>query len=730
MRPCLIAFLALFISTAAFAQPLADRVPADALVYIGWQGSQSLDGYSGSHLQAIVDSSDLPKVFSEWVPLLIQRLGQSEPQAAGVMQLIATAGGHFWKHPSALYFAGVDLTNPNNPIPKLAIICDAGNEADAIVASLNAAMTKIGVLESPAKITLHNNRFVCVTFLSEPAAELTALLNGKAQPDASLAGRAEFKKALAQTPGRAAAVAYVDIQSLVKSLQKFGIGNMIDAGALSGTTQAILTLGFEGKDWVTQWYMGIAPGHVPREKPLTDQLLKSIPKSVYSMAAVRFDLSALFNQLHGMMSSADPEFSRAIDQGIGIAKAMTGVNIQTDLFDALGDEWAIYTDPSVGGGSGLLSVVMINRPRDSKKLEESLEKLELFISNMATMGMQHADGQLRLSFRQAKVGDLNIHYLAVPVVAPAWAVKDGNIYFAFYPQVLASAAKIPAAGSSILDNDKYQAMKKRLGGQAPVAVSFSDLPRTIGPAYANLMMVTRFVQGMSDLFGIDAPPMLIPPLDVLERHVSIAGSTSWIDAAGWHGKSLSPYPGAEFVGTEVNSVIAEEALLVSIMLPALNSAKERANRVKCASNMRQMGQGLMLYANDHKGKYPPNLGVLVTEADINPEVFICPSGNTAGPPAGVFDRAGIIKNPDKVVAWVNEHSDYVFVGGALNGNSPADLIVVYEKPGAHGGQGINILFNDGHVEWMPMPAALKLIQEQVPGFNNQQKPKPPKRGDL
>src|SRR5687767_14562213 len=55
---------------------------------------------------------------------------------------------------------------------------------------------------------------------------------------------------------------------------------------------------------------------------------------------------------------------------------------------------------------------------------------------------------------------------------------------------------------------------------------------------------------------------------------------------------------------ELLVVIGIIALLISILLPSLCASKERANRVKCASNLRQIGMGFRLYANDNKGQFP------------------------------------------------------------------------------------------------------------------------------
>ena len=59
-----------------------------------------------------------------------------------------------------------------------------------------------------------------------------------------------------------------------------------------------------------------------------------------------------------------------------------------------------------------------------------------------------------------------------------------------------------------------------------------------------------------------------------------------------------------FTLIELLVVIAIIALLVSILLPSLNRAKELARRAVCASNMRHIALGLHVYAGENEGSVP------------------------------------------------------------------------------------------------------------------------------
>ena len=69
--------------------------------------------------------------------------------------------------------------------------------------------------------------------------------------------------------------------------------------------------------------------------------------------------------------------------------------------------------------------------------------------------------------------------------------------------------------------------------------------------------------------------------------------------------TLSRKPIHGFTLVELLVVISIIALLVSILLPALNKAREAAKLVTCSTNERQHGFAFYQYAEDHNGRIVP-----------------------------------------------------------------------------------------------------------------------------
>ena len=134
-----------------------------------------------------------------------------------------------------------------------------------------------------------------------------------------------------------------------------------------------------------------------------------------------------------------------------------------------------------------------------------------------------------------------------------------------------------------------------------------------------------------------------------------------------------------FTLIELLVVVAIIALLISILLPSLSTARDRARTAVCAANLRQMGLAMALYHEDNEGFFPGEHSVrsrgggsfitwaprLRLYASMNEEIFWCPTAEDDTYWKVIF---GVPRIPDYVRGYGYRPSEKPLIAG-----SPGDL---------------------------------------------------------
>jgi prepilin-type N-terminal cleavage/methylation domain-containing protein len=178
-----------------------------------------------------------------------------------------------------------------------------------------------------------------------------------------------------------------------------------------------------------------------------------------------------------------------------------------------------------------------------------------------------------------------------------------------------------------------------------------------------------------------------------------------------------------FTLLELIVVISIIAILAAILFPVFAQARERARSVSCASNLKQLGLALQLYAPDYRGYFPPAADTFMDPLMPyvkNEMIFVCPSG---------LSEVWLRLNPSTPSQpYVNGQGHrvvtaYLYEPGHCNDDRATERLL-FDSELRHAETG-NVMFLGGKIKRIPRGEWLKLgwalptppqpLQQQYPG---------------
>jgi hypothetical protein len=129
--------------------------------------------------------------------------------------------------------------------------------------------------------------------------------------------------------------------------------------------------------------------------------------------------------------------------------------------------------------------------------------------------------------------------------------------------------------------------------------------------------------------------------------------------------------------------------------PSLSRSREAANRIKCGSNLLQIGQALQAYTQTHQGKLPPRFEALAETEPVDLRLFRCPNDETWRSGSSLDERSYILLPTTDT--WSDDVRD----------------IIAFEPLSHHRADGVTVLFGDGSVRFVHWEEVMDRLREAM-----------------
>lgn len=607
--------------------PWRNSLPPSLIGFMGWNGWSTSPRNPENNAQAVLSEPEVERFVQE----IIRRIGgiprvamaDSPPSVRrAAVRLTTNLVESFMRRSGCFYLERfVPPSEGNPPVVEACAWLEIGPQADSMLADFRVfladAPTELGEREIDGQKFLTINAewgpdtliFVGVVdqclVVSISERSLTESLKRKAAGKTpAWLNDAEAKHGLAQLQG----LGHFDFAKfwaqMLPALIEMGMGEQELAVIRSlglERLQSIETVdGFAQRHRIQRVQVNVEPGSggiwsLFDGPGLNPEHLAIMPADTLFSYAVAFDVKRSLQYIEQMINQIEGPDSNPISDFYEGLYEETGVDMEEDILDPLGNVWTLHNAAGDGWFSGLALTVSL---KDAKAFSTGMNKV------INTYSRQTAGGPGMAKISQRQMGDLSVYTMSFPSgpipFLPSWTIHNDRLTVTLFPDSLPAVVGTPESSlvSSSAEIQEIFAMDDE--SEAILSFSYVDMQRQfeLMYPYAQMMLAMgsnaahSFPVAEAESFGEVIDGLVLPTSRVIHRHLLPTISILKRNKSGFQLESRSTFP------TPDVTVMAPVA--VGLLLPAVQSAREAARRAHSANNLKQIALAVLNFESAYR----------------------------------------------------------------------------------------------------------------------------------